>query len=292
MRSGASSSRLLLGVLLVASLVGCSSAVAVQASPPAASMAATATPPPAPSRAPAPSLQPSRGALAERVAISTLPSRAPQPAPAVRRVTTTADYCVDRDVPADPVAQMVLVVLDRTHMLPTGYAPGDLVPASRAGFTGSSGTKLVRSAMLDDLTALRRDSSAAGLRLILQSTYRSYASQVSTFRHWVAVYGYAGALLRSARPGHSEHQLGTTIDFNSPGWGDRFGDWARQTAEGAWLARNGWRYGFVMSYPAGSQSVTCFSYEPWHYRWIGREAAAAWHASGQFLHPFLDSLAP
>ncbi len=46
-----------------------------------------------------------------------------------------------------------------------------------------------------------------------------------------------------------------------------------------------------MSYPAGSQSVTCFSYEPWHYRWIGREAAAAWHASGQFLHPFLDSLA-
>ncbi len=189
MRNGSSPARLFLGVALVAILVGCSSAVAIQASPPAASMAATATPMPVTSRPPASSLQPSRGAFAERVATATLPSRAPQPAPAVRRVTTTADYCVDRDVPADPVAQMLLVVLDRTHMLPTGYAPGDLVAASRAGFTGSSGTKLVRSAMLDDLAALRRDSSAAGLHLILQSTYRSYASQVSTFNHWVAVYG-------------------------------------------------------------------------------------------------------
>ncbi|HET8587917.1 MAG TPA: M15 family metallopeptidase [Candidatus Limnocylindria bacterium] len=220
------------------------------------------------------------------------PSRAVQPAPMARtrQLNQAASYCIDRDVPAEPASDVVLTVLDRTHMLPRGYAPGDLVGASAAGFGGAQGSKLVRGLIIDDLAALRRDSAAAGLTIQLQSTYRSYASQVSTFNHWVSVYGLAGALVRSARPGHSEHQLGTTIDFTSPGWGGRFGNWANETREGAWLAANGWRYGFVMSYPLGTQATTCFSYEPWHYRWIGRSQAAAWRASGLTLHEFLDSL--
>lgn len=219
-------------------------------------------------------------------------SRAPQPAAVARtrQLNQAASYCTDRDVPAEAASDVVLTVLDRTHMLPSGYAPSDLVAASAAGYAGTQGSKLVRSVIVDDLAAVRRDSTAAGLSIQLQSTYRSHASQVSTFNHWVSVYGMARALLRSARPGHSEHQLGTTIDFTSPGWGGRFGNWANETREGAWLAANGWRYGFVMSYPLGTQATTCFSYEPWHYRWIGRSAAAAWHASGLTLHAFLDSL--
>ncbi len=81
----------------------------------------------------------------------------------------------------------------------------------------------------------------------------------------------SSALATSARPGHSEHQLGLAIDFKTAGgaaaW--RYADWAR-TREGAWLARNAWRYGFVMSYPAGKRSLTCYAYEPWHYRYVGR----------------------
>ena len=94
--------------------------------------------------------------------------------------------------------------------------------------------------------------------------------------------------MRSARPGHSEHQLGTALDLTSPGWNGRFGNWATETAEGRWLADNAWRHGFVMSYPLGSQDVTCFSYEPWHYRWIGRDAAAEHQASGLYLRSFLE----
>lgn len=229
---------------------------------------------------------------AESFAAPARTSRPAQPAPVARtrQLNEVADYCVDRDVAAAPASDVVLTVLDRTHMLTPGYAPPDLVPASAAGYAGTQGAKLIRGAIVDDLAALRRDSTAAGLSIQLQSTYRSYASQVSTFNHWISVYGTAGALLRSARPGHSEHQLGTTIDFTSPGWGGRFGNWATETREGAWLAANGWRYGFVMSYPLGTQATTCFSYEPWHYRWIGRSPAAAWHASGETLHAFLASL--
>lgn len=207
-----------------------------------------------------------------------------------RRLNLVAEYCVDRDLPAEATSDVTLTVLDRTHMLPRAYAPADLVRASSAGFGGTSGGKLVSARIVDDLAALRRDAVAAGLTIQLQSTYRSYASQVSTFNYWVSRQGLAAALVRSARPGHSEHQLGTTIDFTSPGWAGRFGNWAAQSREGAWMASNAWRYGFVMSYPAGSQAKTCFTYEPWHYRWIGRDAAAAWHRSGLTLHEYLDSL--
>jgi LAS superfamily LD-carboxypeptidase LdcB len=75
--------------------------------------------------------------------------------------------------------------------------------------------------------------------------------------------------------------------MTSPGWSGRFGDWGTESAEGAWMAAHGWEYGFVMSYPPGAESTTCFTYEPWHYRWIGREAAAAQRASGEPLRLFL-----
>jgi D-alanyl-D-alanine carboxypeptidase len=181
-----------------------------------------------------------------------------------------------------------MTVLDRSFALPSGYVPDDLVPASAAGLTGSSGAKLVRSVLLDDLAAMHAAWQAAGLSVLLESGYRSYGAQAATFDGWVARLGYAEALVRSARPGHSEHQLGTSIDLSSPGWAGRFGDWGRETAEGAWMAAHAWEYGFVMSYPFGSQARTCFSYEPWHYRWIGREAAAAHRASGLHLRQFLE----
>ncbi len=281
-------SGLLVVTLVVAvALGGCSAETARPSSSTSASPPTTAAPP-----AGSPSAAIDQFPPSEPIVVPVAPQRPAQPLPvaATRRANSAADYCVDRDIPAAPSTDVVLTVLDRTHMLTRGYTPPDLVPASAAGYGGSQGAKLVRDAMIDDLAALRSDSTAAGLSIQLQSTYRSYASQVSTFNHWLSVYGTAGALLRSARPGHSEHQLGTTIDFTSPGWAGRFGNWATETREGAWLAANGWRYGFVMSYPLGTQATTCFSYEPWHYRWIGRSPAAAWHASGQTLHVFLASL--
>lgn len=183
---------------------------------------------------------------------------------------------------------MALTILDRTHALPASYAPSDLVAASRAGFGGASGGRLVSAAIIDDLAAMRAEWVGAGLTITIDSAYRSYATQVATFNSWVSRAGAADALVRSARPGHSEHQLGTTLDLTSPGWNGRFGNWATETAEGRWLVENAWRFGFVMSYPLGSQDITCFSYEPWHYRWIGRAAAAEHLSSGLYLRPFLE----
>jgi D-alanyl-D-alanine carboxypeptidase len=198
------------------------------------------------------------------------------------------DHCVDGDVGAPPATDVAFTVLDRSYRLDPGYAPTDLVPASSAGLTGSSGTKLVRAIVVEDLAAIGAAWREAGLSVIVESAYRAYGSQAATFDSWVSRLGHAAALVRTARPGHSEHQLGTAIDVTSPGWSGRFGDWALESAEGAWMAENAWRYGFVMSYPAGSQPETCFGYEPWHYRWIGRDAAAAHRSSGLHLRQFLE----
>ncbi|HEX2766361.1 MAG TPA: M15 family metallopeptidase [Candidatus Limnocylindria bacterium] len=207
------------------------------------------------------------------------------------RLSLLADHCVDRDLATPAVDDPALTILDRTYALAADHVPADLVPASEAGFTDASATKRVSAALVADLAAMREAWTAAGLTISVESAYRSYAAQEATFNLWVARVGLADATLRTARPGHSEHQLGTALDLTSPGWSGRIGDWAVESAEGAWMVEHGWEYGFVMSYPAGAEAVTCFAYEPWHWRWIGREAAAAQHESGVPLREHLVRMA-
>jgi zinc D-Ala-D-Ala carboxypeptidase len=170
-------------------------------------------------------------------------------------------------------------LLDTIYHLPSWYAPADLVDSSTAGVNGGYLLRRFVAAELADMAASAR---AAGAPIQLVSGYRSHAQQQATFDHWVSVGGYEQALRTSARAGHSEHQLGTAIDVTSEGgaapW--EYADWA-STPAGAWMASNAWRYGFVMSYPRGAFDRTCYDYEPWHYRYVGRELAADIVASGR-----------
>jgi D-alanyl-D-alanine carboxypeptidase len=180
-------------------------------------------------------------------------------------------------------------LLDTTYRLAASDAPRDLVPVSRAGLSGG-GT--IRSLVIADLAAMARAARAARAPFAVESAYRSYSSQVWTFAHWVNFSGRTRALLASARPGHSEHQLGTSLDFKTPGgvspW--YFRDWAT-TRAGAWLAANAWKFGFVMSYPKGrSPSFTCYQYEPWHYRYVGRAIAQAIHDASTSPRQWLISM--
>jgi D-alanyl-D-alanine carboxypeptidase len=176
-------------------------------------------------------------------------------------------------------------ILDTTYRLTTGYHPGDLRSTANAGLNGGH---TVRAFVVADLRAMVRAARAAGARLAVQSAFRSYSTQKSTFAYWSRVSGYSAALKSSARAGHSEHQLGTTVDFRSYGgsapW--YYSDWGN-TKAGAWLKKNAWKYGFIMSYPKGKASVTCYAYEPWHYRYVGRPVAAKVRSSGLTLRQYL-----
>ncbi len=268
-------------VLLAAVLAACASITPIDVTPEPS--AADPMPTPVPTEAAGRDMGP------ERIIGSARLDRPSQPAMAAAyRADLVADPCFDRDLPAPPSVDPAMVVLDRSYAIPAPYAPPDLVTASAAGLSGTSGTKLVREIIVEDLAAMASAWEEAGLSIAIESAYRTYANQAATFNSWVAQIGYVDALSRSARPGHSEHQLGTALDLTSPGWSGRFGDWAIESAEGAWMAAHGWEYGFVMSYPAGSQEATCFTYEPWHYRWIGRDDAAAHRESGYDLRRYLE----
>ena len=177
-------------------------------------------------------------------------------------------------------------LLDTIYRLPSTYAPTDLASTSYAGLNGGY---YVRRHVLYDLKAMASAARGAGAPIAVQSGYRSYTTQKRVFWYWVSVSGYQQALRTSARPGHSEHQLGTSLDFRSATstrapWD--YYDWAT-TRAGSWMRWNAWRYGFVMSYPKGKSYVTCYDYEPWHYRYVGRARAKAIRDSGLTLRQWL-----
>lgn len=170
-----------------------------------------------------------------------------------------------------------ITLVDTILRVTKDYVPPDLVPVSEAGIGGSG---KIRAVAIDDLAAMTVAAKQAGNPIAEHSAYRSYETQESTFQYWVSKDGYAQALLYSARPGHSEHQLGLAIDFKSAGTSSPFsGDWGT-TPAGTWMRNHAWEYGWVQSYPKGKKSVTCYAYESWHFRYVGRPLAAKIHASG------------
>jgi len=177
-------------------------------------------------------------------------------------------------------------LLDTIYRLPADYVPPRLVSTSRAGI--QAGFE-VRREVIRDLRALAAASRAADAGIAVRWGYRSYGEQAGAFDLWVRTGGYRDALRKSARPGHSEHQLGTAIDFRSADalkapWD--YADWGK-TKPGRWMGENAWRYGFILSYPQGASAETCYGYEPWHYRYVGRELAAEIQASGSTLRRYL-----
>ena len=175
-------------------------------------------------------------------------------------------------------------ILDPQYAVDEFYEPPDLVSAAEANYAAEY---QIRSFVAADLNSLRNGIISAGVpEAALLAGYRSVATQRDLYNARVAELGEEAAAAGTARAGHSEHHLGTTVDFRLIGESDvdqSFGD----TPTGQWLAQNSWQYGFVLSYPEGKESVTCYKYEPWHFRYVGVALAARVQASGLTLREYL-----
>ena len=227
--------------------------------------AATATPPePPPSPTPVPTTTPSP--TPEPTA--TLPP-SPSPTPLVA--------CSERH----PSDETLLTLVSRDYGLSRSYAPGDLVPLSDAvsnDVTLGYPTQ-VRQVIVEPLQTMIAAMQAEELSPLVVSGFRDYAAQSLAEQKWVEQYPEWAQNL-SAPPGHSEHQLGTTVDFSSPDLPEMVGEefiqfhpaFAR-SKEGEWLAAHAHEYGFTMSYPANQFEETAFFYEPWHFRYVGVDLA-------------------
>lgn len=156
-----------------------------------------------------------------------------------------------------------MLVVNKSYALPSTYNPGLSKELSSA------------------FASMKKAAAADGISLFIVSGFRSYSYQASLYNRYVARSGQKEADRYSARPGHSEHQSGLAIDLNSAN--SSFAG----TKEAVWLAKNSWKYGFIVRYPKGKESVTGYMYEPWHMRYLGRENAEMVYKSGLCLEEYL-----
>jgi D-alanyl-D-alanine carboxypeptidase len=174
----------------------------------------------------------------------------------------------------DPASPWVIV--NKVNALPSSYAPGDLTSPNIGGYA--------RKQAADALDQLVDAAVKDGINLIMLSSYRSYATQVSTYNGYVAKDGKAAADTYSARPGHSEHQTGWAADLGN-GTCDLeicFGN----TKSGKWLAAHAHEYGFIIRYQLGKEAITGYQYEPWHLRFVGLELSSELFKTGQTMEEF------
>ena len=210
--------------------------------------------------------------------------------PATTTTVPPPPACKDGDVVVadNPATAWSTVLVDTERALPDWYAPPDLENISEAGFPFTDGLAL-RAIVMDDLNALREAAAANGTPLGVLAAYRSYARQADLFARRVDEMGASEAGSRVARPGHSEHQLGTTLDLTDEGATDVDQSWGASPA-GQWVASHAHEFGFLISYPAGAESRTCYDFEPWHIRYVGRAQAATVISSGLTLREYLYAL--
>jgi len=172
------------------------------------------------------------------------------------------------------VADSLWVVADKLRPLnPKNYKPANLVtlklphryePTMSSNAAGS-------------YEVMYAAAKADGVSLVIQSAYRSYSNQVGVYNGWVARLGQAKADLQSARPGHSEHQIGLSVDIAAGNRKCTIAECFADTPEGRWLTEHAWEYGWVLRYPKGLTHITGYKYEPWHWRYVGRGLAAEMH---------------
>lgn len=152
---------------------------------------------------------------------------------------------------------------------PIDFVPGDL---------GSYNGFVVSAKIIPAMTAMFNAAAAAGAPLSLTSAYRSYSNQVSTYNHWVSVNGSnAAADTVSARPGYSEHQTGYVFDLSAGGCSL---ECFRGSPQYTWMQINAHTYGFIERYPQGLESITGYSPEAWHWRYVGAATATEMKTKG------------
>ena len=163
----------------------------------------------------------------------------------------------------DPDSLTVLV--NKHYALPNSYVPQ--LETLGAGYGGGSMRPEAAQAFRAMSDAARRE----GVSLYSVSAYRSYQTQRSAYNGYLRNASQAYVDTFSARPGHSEHQTGLAVDINVATRSANF----ERTPAFAWLKEHCAEYGFILRYLEDKQDITGYRFEPWHYRYVGEEAARA-----------------
>lgn len=173
------------------------------------------------------------------------------------------------------------------------YRPANIQLASVASRTDkSSDERSIRADIMPDAEKLFADAKAQGINLQIGSGFRSYELQNTYYSNYSRVHGQEAADTFSAKPGYSEHQTGLVMDLATTDHVCYLDECFGETSAGKWLAEHAHEYGFILRYPQGKKGITDFIYEPWHFRYVGKDLAGALKQSGLTLDeaaPYLET---
>lgn len=182
-----------------------------------------------------------------------------------------------------------LVLVNKQHPVPDDYT------FTLGTITGSMKCDV---RIIDELMAMLEAAKADGIDLMICSPYRDYNRQTVLFNRKIDYYmdrgysymeAYKISSITVTVPGASEHQIGLALDIVSNTYTSLDTGFGKTDA-GIWLREHGYEYGFILRYPLGKEYITGIQYEPWHYRYVGKEAATAIMKRRITLEEFLEDL--
>ncbi|WP_068792354.1 M15 family metallopeptidase [Brevibacillus laterosporus] len=184
----------------------------------------------------------------------------------------------------------IQVLVNKQYKLPDSYKPQDLVyPDVPFLFQEKIEKRMMRQEAADALQQLFAGAKQEGIMLAGVSAYRSHTTQTNLFNRYVKKDGEEAAKKYSAEPGHSEHETGLAIDVSGSTGKCAAEDCFEGTPEAVWLADHAHEYGFIIRYPKGKEAITGYQYEPWHLRYVGKEAAGEIHDKGITLEEYSNT---
>ena len=163
----------------------------------------------------------------------------------------------------------ILLLVNKYNYLESSYIPNDLDEISNSYNKGAN-NKLRHEAkeMFEEMCF---NAEIDNINLYNISAYRSYKYQEYVYNYLIVHKGFDLTEKVSARAGHSEHQSGLAVDINN------ISKSFENTKEYNWLINNSYKYGFILRYPKHMEKITGFSFEPWHYRYVGVDVATKIH---------------
>lgn len=185
-------------------------------------------------------------------------------------VNSNLDYEFYTHVSSTDISKGTLMIVNKFYNLEDGYSYGELVKMDSKYSNRSD--SLLNSTAYEAFKKLVDDAEKEGYHIRNNSSYRSYSYQNNLYNNYKKNNGKEWADKWSARPGYSEHQTGLALDVGvrsdlSLG---KFGN----SKEFVWMKDNCYKYGFILRYPEGKEYITGYGYEPWHYRYVGIDAAS------------------
>lgn len=183
-----------------------------------------------------------------------------------------------------------LILVNREHEVPKDYVPKNLVEVNVRFSPGTAiQQKMMQKTAAEALEALFDQAQNEGIKLYGVSGYRSYDYQKMIYERKVNAVSKTEADKYVAYPGQSEHHTGLAMDvINEEGVSELLTANFGETKEGQWLEENAHKFGFIIRYPEGKEHITGYNYEPWHLRYVGKEAAQIIKSRGLVLEEYLE----